>query len=39
MNGKIVHRQHRLNQHIKRLASRHHAHFTILFKHREFLWL
>ncbi len=39
MNGKIVRRQHRLKQQLKRLASRHHAYFTILLKHREFLWL
>lgn len=39
MNGKIAHNQHRLNAQLKRLASCHHAYFTILFKHRELLWL
>jgi len=39
MNGKIIRIQLRLNKQLKRLVLRHHAHFTILFKHREFLWL
>lgn len=39
MTGKSPLIQHRLNEQIKRLATRLHAHFVILFKHREFLWL
>jgi hypothetical protein len=39
MNGQIISIQHRLNKQLKRLAIRHHAHITIFFKHREFLWL
>ncbi len=39
MNGELVHIKHRLNDQIKRLTTWHYAHFVILFKHREFLWL
>lgn len=39
MIGKTVLIQPRLNEHIKRLHSRHNAHCVILLEHRELLWL
>ncbi len=39
MIGKTVLIQPRLNEHIKRLCSRHDAHYAILLIHRELLWL
>jgi len=39
MISKVVRTPPRLNALIKRWATRYHAHFDILFKHRELLWL